>query len=195
MLADRIQPQDGDYISRNSALLERFMPACVIVNGKNDIIHYLGESSNYLRRIRGKTTANLFDLLTDGLKATISTLLKEARESKSEVQYKDIGFHGEQSDEIITATAAPMDHCQPEADELYAIIFSGKDRRGEKSNAVGFEIDRVSAKRINDLEQELKDVRLQLLRSITEKENSNEELQAANEEMLTFKRLPRPACG
>ncbi|HKM21522.1 MAG TPA: chemotaxis protein CheB [Lachnospiraceae bacterium] len=177
--------QDGDYLARNTALFEEFMPACVIVNEKNDIIHFLGDYDNYFRKIRGKTTTNLFDLLTDGLKATISTLLKEARESKHKVQYKDIGFHGELRDEVITVTVAPMDSVLSETGELYAIVFADKGQRGEIKDAVNFEIDRISAKRISDLEQENKEIRSQLMQGILEKESSNEELQAANEEMLT----------
>ena len=177
--------QDDDYIARNTALFEEFMPACVIVNEENEIIHFLGEYDNYFRRMRGKTTFNLFDLLTDGLKATISTLLKEARDNKRKVQYKNISFHGEKTDDMITATAAPMENSLSNARTLYAIVFSTNGQRGEIEDAVSFDIDRIAAKRISDLEQENREIRVQLMQSVLEKENSNEELQAANEEMLT----------
>lgn len=177
--------RDDDYLARNTALFEEFMPACVIVNENNDVIHFLGEYDNYFRRIHGMVTTNLFSLLTDGLKATISTLLKEARDNKRKVQYKDIRFHGEQTDETITATAAPMNKALSDTESLYAIIFAANSQRGEIQDAVSFDIDQISAKRISELEQENKTIRVQLMQSIVEKESSNEELQAANEEMLT----------
>ncbi len=82
-------------------------------------------------------------------------------------------------------TAAPLDHSLTASDGLYAVIFAGEAQRGEADNAIDFDIDRISAKRISDLEQENKKIHVQLMQSIVEKENSNEELQAANEEMLT----------
>ena len=175
----------NDYIALNTSLFERFMPACVIVNRQNEILHFLGESSNYLCLPRGKATSNLFDLLTDGLKATVSTLLKEVRESNHEIQYKNVKFHGEHKDETVTATVTPLENLPSGSEALYAIVFSANDGRGETEDSTEFEIDRVSATRIKNLELELKDYQHRLTSSIAERQNVSEELQAANEEMLT----------
>ena len=188
---------DADCVALNAQLFERFMPASVVVNEANEVIHFLGEHGNYLRRLRGKTSVNLFDMLTEGLKITVSTLLKEARESRREAQYKGVSFHGENRDETVTVTAAPLRKPLAERDDLYAIIFSSTQQRGETDSAQEFDFDAVSAQRITDLEQELTLVRLQLVRNIAEKESANEELQAANEEMLKAQRLTAatPAHG
>ena len=183
--APAAEDADADCVALNAQLFERFMPASVVVNEANEVIHFLGEHSNYLCQLRGKTSLNLFDLLTEGLRITVSTLLKEARESAREVQYKGVSFHGENHDETVTITAAPLKKPRAERDELYAVIFSGTQQRGETEGAAEFDFDRVSAQRITDLEQELTLVQLQLVRNIAEKESANEELQAANEEMLT----------
>ncbi|MDO5111832.1 MAG: CheR family methyltransferase [Clostridia bacterium] len=176
---------DADCIGLNTDLFERFMPASVVVNERNEAIHFLGEHSNYFRQLRGKTSLDLFDLLTEGLRITVSTLLKEARAQKREVQYKGVSFHGENRDETVTVTVAPIRRPRYEKEALFAIIFSGTEQRGETKEAAAFDFDLVSAQRITDLEQELTSVRMQLVRSVAEKESANEELQSANEEMLT----------
>ena len=180
-----VTADEPDYVELNTELFERFMPASIVVNEGNEIIHFLGEHSNYFCQLRGKTSLNLFDMLTEGLRITVSTLLKEARERKREVQYKGVSFHGENCDETITVTVAPVRKPRFAKDELFAVIFSGTEQRGETKDAAAFEFDRVSAQRITDLEQELIRTQTQLVRSIAEKESANEELQAANEEMLT----------
>ncbi len=178
-----IEEAEKDYV--DVTLLEQFMPACLVVNDKNDIVHIYGESGNYVHLPVGKFSNSLFDLITDGLKIPASTLLKEAREKGHKVQYKDIAFRGEREDAIITLTALPIARGNGEPNTLFALVFSEKAQRGEMPDAVAYDIDRVSSQRITDLEQELSTVQGKLDRSIAEQECVNEELQAANEELLT----------
>ena len=127
------------------------MPACLVVNAKNDIVHIYGESSNYVHLPVGKFCNNVFELMTEALKVPASTLLKEARQKKGLVQYKDIAFRGEREDALITLTAMPVARTGDAAVPLYALVFSEKAQRGEMADAVVFDIDRVSSQRITDL--------------------------------------------
>ncbi len=167
------------------SLLEQFMPACLIVNKKNEIIHIFGENSNYVHISVGKFSNLIYDVITEGLKVPVSTLLKESRDTNMKVQYRDIHFKGEREDSIINLTAMPVGDKNGGEENLFALIFSEMQQRGNLENAVPYEIDRVSSQRITDLEQELLDVQGKLDRSIAEQECVNEELQAANEELLT----------
>lgn len=172
--------------SVDNALLERFMPACLVVDEHNDIAHIYGESSNYIHLPVGKFTNNVFDLITEALKIPASTLLKKAREEKKIVQYKDISFHGEREDATITLTAMPVSRAVSEyGNSLYALVFAEKNQRGEMPDAVAYNADLVASQRITDLEQELREVQGKLDKSVAEQECVNEELQAANEELLT----------
>ncbi len=173
---------EQDSIDNN--ILEQFMPACLVVDEKNDIIHIYGDSSNFIHMPVGKFTNNLFELITDGLKIPVSTILKEAREKKTKVQYKDICFNGEQDTIEINLTAMPISKRARETG-LFALVFSEKAQHTELPDAVTYDIDRLSSQRITDLEQELGDVQKRLDQSVAEQECVNEELQAANEELLT----------
>ena len=178
-----LPPSEREAI--NTTLLEQFMPACLIVNDKNELVHSYGESSNYVHLPIGRFTNSLFDLITEALKIPVSTLLKEAREKKAKVQYKDICFTGEREEAVINLTAMPVSRGGQDGDGFYALVFSETKQRGELANAVPYDIDRVASQRITDLEQDLGEVQGKLDRSIAEQECVNEELQAANEELLT----------
>lgn len=175
----------NDEDSIDTSLLEEFMPACLVVNSKNEMIHTYGESSNYLHFSAGKFSNVLFDVITEALKVPVSTILKEAREKQQKVQYKNICFTGEREQSVINLTAMPVEKKQSDKFGMYALVFSEMQQRGEIKDAIPYEIDRIAAQRITDLEQDLGDVQGRLDRSIAEQECVNEELQAANEELLT----------
>lgn len=176
-------PADEEEI--NITLLERFMPACIVVNEKNEVTHMYGENANFVHLPIGKLSTNVFDLIAEALKVPTSTILKEARVARGTVQYKDIFFHGEREDAVINLTAMPIGKARSAVGSLYALVFSEQSHRGEMPDAVTYDIDRVSSQRITDLEQELSVAQNKLRRSVAEQECVNEELQAANEELLT----------
>ncbi|NLA76698.1 MAG: hypothetical protein GX851_02510, partial [Clostridiales bacterium] len=182
-LPAEVDMNEEEYI--DTSLLERFMPACLVVNEKNEIVHSYGESSNYVHISPGKFSNAIFDVLTEALKIPVSTLLTEAREKKQRVQYKELCFTGERESSVITLTAMPINKKINSFDNLYAVVFSENRQRGESDDAVPYEIDRIASQRITDLEQSLRDVQSRLDKSIAEQECVNEELQSANEELLT----------
>lgn len=170
----------------DTSLLEQFMPACVVINDKNEIVHSYGESSNFIHFSVGKFSNVLFDVVTEALKVPVSTILKESREKKQRVQYKNICVMGEREKSTLNLTAMPISRKTSEnSSGIYAIIFSELRVRGESDDAIPYEIDRIASQRITDLEQDLGEVQGKLDKSIAEQECVNEELQAANEELLT----------
>ena len=169
----------------DTAVLEQFMPTCLVVNPKNEVTRIYGDSANYIHLPTGKFTNNLFEVISDALKVPVSTILKESRDKRAMAQYKDIAYHGERSDAVITMTAMPVKKGIIPSDELYAIVFTEATGRGEISEAVTYDIDRIASQRISDLEQELGEVQSKLSNSVAEQECVSEELQSANEELLT----------
>ena len=169
----------------DGTLLEQFMPACLVVNEKNEIVHTYGENSNYVHLSLGRFSNGLYDVITEALKIPVSTALKESREKRQKIQYKDIRLVGEREETVINLTAMPLNKKPDDSDAFFALIFSEFKQRGEVEDAIPFNIDRIASQRITDLEQELGAVQGKLDRSVAEQECVNEELQAANEELLT----------
>ena len=169
----------------DAKLMQKFMPASIVVNEKNEMVHSYGDISNFAHLSFGKFSNNLFDVLTEGLKIPVSTLLKESREKNSEMQYTDIHFMGETKKSVIDLTVMPVSTVKKDETGFYALIFAEQGLRDAAQDSVTYDIDKVSSQRITDLEQELAGVQGKLDRSIAEQECVNEELQAANEELLT----------
>lgn len=169
----------------NTKLLQKFMPASIVVNEKNELVHSYGNVANFIHISLGKFSNNLFDVITEGLKIPVSTLLKEAREKNCEVQYTDIHVQGEQTKTVIDLTVMPISTEKKDKNALFALVFAERGQVDPASDSVTYDIDKVSSQRITDLEQELAGVQTKLDRSIAEQECVNEELQAANEELLT----------
>ena len=183
---ERGQHDAGTPVIDNS-VLEQFMPACVVINEKNELVHTYGDVSNVVRLPCGRYSNNVFDLITEALKIPVSTLLKESREKRRKTQYGDIHFAGENKNSVIDLIVAPVSKGRSSVDSLYAIVFP-ENRTLNNTNDDDFiiyDIDTVSSQRITDLEQELSEKQTKLDQSISEQETVNEELQAANEELLT----------
>ena len=176
---------DAGTVAVDNAVLEQFMPACVVINEKNELVHTYGDSTNVVHLSLGRYSNNLFDLITEALKIPVSTLLKEARDKKRKVQYRDIHFTGERENAVIDLTVAPACRNNNNMESLYAIVFAECRPQGDEEDSVVYDIDRVSSQRITDLEQELAEKQSKLDQSVSEQETINEELQAANEELLT----------
>ena len=167
-------------------MFEQFMPACFVVNSKNEVTRTYGNTANYVHLATGKFSNDLYDIVTEALKIPVSTILKEAREKKEKVQYKDVAFKGERDVSTVTVTAMPVKkRSTPSADELYALVFLEAAQRGESPDAAAYQIDTIASRRISDLEQELSDTQTKLSSSVSEQECVSEELQSANEELLT----------
>lgn len=169
----------------DQTLLEQFMPACLVVNSKNELVHVFGDNTNYVHLPVGKFSNLLFDVITEALKIPVSTLLKESREKEAKVQYKDIAFMGDRTQSVINMTIMPIGRKGADEEQLFAIIFLESNSNVTVDKAIPYEIDKIASKRITDLEQDLADVQVKLDKSIAEQECVNEELQAANEELLT----------
>ncbi len=169
----------------DNTLLEQFMPACLVVNEKNELVHTYGESSNYVHLPMGRFSNSLYELLTDALKIPVSTLLKTSRETKKKVRYDDIHFMGEREEGVINLTAMPIGKSGGGGEDFYALVFGQAAPKGDDTQGIPYNIDRVASQRITDLEQDLSGVQNKLDRSVAEQECVNEELQAANEELLT----------
>ena len=169
----------------NTQLLQKFMPASIVVNDKNELVHSYGDVVNFVHFAAGRFSNNLFDVLTDGLKIPVSTLLKEAREKNAEVQYTNIHFKGELSSSVIDLTVLPVSTVRKNETGMLALVFAQSGDREVTPGSETYDIDKAASRRITDLEQDLSGVQGKLDRSIAEQECVNEELQAANEELLT----------
>ncbi|GAB2556891.1 chemotaxis protein CheB [Spirosoma areae] len=174
-------------------ILSRYTPAGVVVNEAMDIVHFRGNTSNYLEQAPGKPTHNLLLLAKNGLAFELRNMLHKAKKDKAPAIKENIPLQVNGSLRTISIEAIPL----PNTVELhYLILFhdtnspdngqlasSGSGRTKKAATTKSKKEDKDPF--IHQLEQELAQTR-EDMRGITEDQEAvNEELQSANEELLS----------
>ncbi|MDO4620477.1 MAG: chemotaxis protein CheB [Lachnospiraceae bacterium] len=166
------------------SVLEQLMPACVLVDDKNELARSFGNSAQFLSIPAGVATLDIFSLLRTDLKIAVSTALRDARSTGTKVSYDAVPVQLEGKPEYISIVAEPIMDRYGAATKFTAISFL-RGKREVTDDMKKYQIDTAAAKRISNLEQELKITKDSLRQTVTELESVNAELQAANEELLT----------
>ena len=168
----------------DTSVLEKLLPATVLVNEKNEMTRTYGDCRTYLSISAGEATLDIFSLLRDDLKIAVSTVLRDSRIRNAKTGYKSIPVEIEGNSEYISVIAQPIldRHGQDTSQTAISFLRGGQ---AVSDDLEQFQIDTASAQRISDLEHELRVTRENLRRTVTELESVNAELQAANEELLT----------
>ncbi|NID13467.1 CheR family methyltransferase [Fibrivirga algicola] len=168
-------------------ILSNYSPVGVIVNESLDIVHFRGNTSNYLEQSSGKPTHNLLLMAKNGLAFELRNTLHKVKKEKIPVSKENILVEVNGHPTNITIDAIPLPNT---IEPHYLVLFhsspavSAKSTRGNRKTANASEKDDKD-RRILQLEQELVQLRDDM-RSITEdQEAANEELQSANEELLS----------
>ena len=170
-------------------LLTKYTPAGVVVNEAMDIVHFRGNTSNYLQQSPGKPSHNLLMMAKNGLGFELRNILHKAKTDKATVVKENIPLNVNGILVNISIEAVPL----PNTLEPYYLILFHDNNLNDTDAFVTTNRKKNSAK----TKKEEKDIQIQLLeqelaqaredmRSITEdQEASNEELQSANEELLS----------
>ena len=188
-----MQKKDNHYYDTESLythVLEKFMPATLVVDSSNNVIHFFGNYADYVSIAPGKASFNLFNIINNDMSLAASTSLSRCRAENIPVTYSDIPVETRDGRKLCDLSVYPIDVPENDVNELVAVIFRTKeDKPDPESEDEGifekYDIDATSARRITDLEQELQESQNDLRKTIGELETVNEELQAANEELLT----------
>ena len=169
-------------------MLRKYTPAGVVVNEAMDIVHFRGNTGNYLQQSPGKPSHNLLKMAKEGLAFELRNILHKAKKQQVPVIKENIpvDLNGMLQHIAIEALLLP-DTIEPH----YLILFHDKQidnvqlATGGKKAAAGKPKKDERDLRIQLVEKELAQSR-EDMRSITEdQEAANEELQSANEELLS----------
>jgi len=180
--------QDSGYSpsEMDTRALEILMPACVLVNEKNELCHSYGKCSDFITIPVGNVTLDIFSLIRNDLKIAVSKALKESREKQGLVAYDRIPVEISSQPEYISLVAQPITDRMGSDTGVTALAFLRSSQEAQQPVDMNhYDIDTAAAQRIADLEKELHVSQDNLSRTVTELESVNAELQAANEELLT----------
>mgnify|MGYP000038698715 CR=1 FL=1 len=179
------QREDAATESLYSKFLENFLPASVVLNEENAVLHFFGNYSDYLSLAPGKATLNFFGMLNKDLSLVAATALSRCRSEHTAITYTDIVVDCPSGRKVIDLTVQPIPSETGEESELTAVLFLENRPAEIAGTTEKYDLDATAARRIAELEREFQVSQNDLRSTIQRLETVNGELQAANEELLT----------
>ena len=157
-------------------LLDRFTPACVMIDRKLQVLYVHGSVEAYLTFPRGELTTRVVDMAREGLRARLRGAIDQCLETNRSLSVTARVRRAGKSVPV-KATVSPLRYPR-ETDGLLLITFEDYQISTGKSRG------KAAAKSdLHQLEDELKVTREELQSTIEQLESSNDHLKASNEEV------------
>ena len=175
-------PREADRI-----LLARYAPAGVIVDEKDDIVEFRGETEPYLEHAHGRASLNLFKMARKGLLLEIRRVIQEARKKDAPVRAQGVSLRQRGHVRRLDLEAVPLRGSLEKERSLLVLFEARPETRSPNGGRTQRRSpgDGAEAKASAILRRELSEA-TQYLQAVTEQhEAANEELQASNEEVLS----------
>jgi two-component system CheB/CheR fusion protein len=178
----------------NTALLNDFSPAAVLVNDTGDILYVSGRTGKYLEPPLGKANWNILAMAREGVRLEVGSALHRATVQKKQVTINDVVVKTNGKDQRINLIVKPL---KSDKRELLLVVFEdietpegtpGKRKGQAKTDVPKFEREIQRMKERLNAALEENQVTQEEYRSANEElQSSNEELQSTNEELISSK--------
>jgi two-component system CheB/CheR fusion protein len=203
------RPQGADplILATYDQLLDRFMPASLLVDEQRNLIDTFGGAERLLHVRKRRPTNNVLDMLDGDVRTVIAAAIQRALKDGAAVAFSNIKVHDGDGEKRSTITAEPFVHPRTGARHVLVTFADMPSPAAEAADAVEpvreelppqraaspssrlspilpVSLDDVSRDRMETLETELAYTRETLQATIEELETSNEEMQATNEELV-----------
>ena len=175
----------------NEILLRNYTPVGVVINEAMEIVHFHGNSADYLQQSHGKPTHNLLLIAKHGLAFELRNIVHKTKTAKFSVIKENIPVEINGQMHAISIEAVPIAGMM---EPYYLVLFHDTAVRNPAViSATGGNVEKPRSGikkadyevRIKQLEQELSQAREDMRAITEEQEVANEELQSANEELLS----------
>jgi len=166
-------------------LMNRFVPASIVVNDEMDIVYFRGKTGPFLEPAAGHPTFSLSKMAREGLLVDLRAAINRAKRENTTVRRDGVRVQSEGQAREVNLEVTPLRGPGP-AERFYVIVFqdpvsgAAPSREKNASNAR----DRVS-RETAQLKRELAQLREQFQQLLEEHETTTEEFKSANEEVLS----------
>jgi two-component system CheB/CheR fusion protein len=166
-------------------VLNQYAPPGVIVNGEMEILHFRGQTGQFLAPAPGAATLNLLKMAREGLALDLRAAIHKAGKKNQPVRKEGLQCRSNGGMLELSIEVIPIH--ESGADETYFLVLfeqarpaagPGKAAAG-KPSAAHKEVEQEAQR----LREELAQTKETLQHIIEEHETTNEELRAANEEI------------
>jgi two-component system CheB/CheR fusion protein len=163
-------------------LIERYAPASVLVDDKDDVFHFRGDTEPYLGHAEGAASFQLTKLARKGLLPDLRRLLLEARAQNGPVRKTGLVLRHQGRTRRVALEAIPI-RGPGSGEQSFLVIF---DDGGKRAPAAGVQVSRSASaekRHIAVLEREVQALEHYQQAAQQDHEAASEELQSANEEL------------
>ncbi len=173
-------------LARN-VLLERYVPASVLIDQDFRLLFYHGATGDFLEYPAGEPTNDLNRLIIPGLRSKLMGAIRRVATDDAPATVEQRRFRRGRQEYNVTLKVEPVAG-KRDGEKLFLVSFTKKEPplREAKELVVPEELDVVADGIVSQLEYELKATREDLQSTIEEVEASNEELKASNEEIISM---------
>ncbi|HIQ62663.1 MAG TPA: hypothetical protein IAA66_03635 [Candidatus Avichristensenella intestinipullorum] len=116
--------------------LENFMPASLVLNASNNVIHFFGNYMDYVSIAPGKASFNLFHIISKDLSLAASTALSRSRAEHAAVTYTDILVDTSAGRRLIDLSVHPIVLPGKGDSGLTAMLFTDSSRPAAEEEGV-----------------------------------------------------------
>jgi two-component system CheB/CheR fusion protein len=168
-------------------LLNRFVPASIVVNEQMEIVHFRGKTGHYLEPATGQPTFSLAKMAREGLLVDLRAALTKAKKGNVAVRKSGVRVRSNGHIREIALEVSPLRR-QGTGERCYLVVFQDAPPARSKG---GQETTRASRGKTSNsrenghLKRELAETREQFQTLIEEHETVSEEFKSANEEVLS----------
>jgi two-component system CheB/CheR fusion protein len=170
-------------------LVNRFVPASIVVNDQMEIVQFHGKTGAYLEPPAGQPSFSVAKMARDGLLVDLRSALDTAKRSNAAVRKEGVQIQSEAGTREVSLEVVPLRG--PTAQErFYVVVFQDMVRRPEILEDKGrarktVKVAGSAARDSEILRRETNQLREQLRVLIEEHETTTEEFKAAHEEVLS----------
>jgi two-component system CheB/CheR fusion protein len=168
-------------------LINRFVPASIVVNEQMEIVHFRGKTGHYLEPATGQPTFSLAKMAREGLLVDLRAALNKAKKENAAVRKVGVRVRTNGHTREVNLEVTPLRR-QSGGERFFVIVFqdapSGHAKRGQGKTAVAKTMTGGSRENVR-LKRELAETREQFRTLMEEHETVSEEFKSANEEVLS----------
>jgi PAS domain S-box-containing protein len=166
------------------ALIERFVPASVLINRKHEILYLAGPTLDYLREPTGVPTQNLISRARVGLETRLRGAIQKAIHDGDRTVVTGARIRRHDAWHRVRITAEPLEESR-ELGGLLLVSFVDEPEPATPVTAAPGSPREHDEQIVGQLEDELRSMREDLRSSLEDLQSSNQELRVANEEVMS----------
>jgi two-component system, chemotaxis family, CheB/CheR fusion protein len=185
----------------NDLLISKFLPPCVVINDRLEIIQFRGPTEKFLSHAHGKASFNILKMAHPEIAFRLRKVIWTCKSNHEPTFLEGIELDLDGEPKLIRVEVMPLD---TEGDEeLMLVMFTERSQIPPISEGVNgtpkeekpISVSDAKSKRIKQLEEALAEARRESVEYSQEQEgfigelqNANEEVISSNEELLTLNR-------